>query len=313
MISVVVPNYNGLEILKKTLQHNIDVLEGLSYEYIIVDDGSSDESISFLETNYPQVNLVKNIRNIGFSRSCNAGVNAATKDIVLLLNNDMLIHELNLPKIIDYLQDDSIFSVTPKIEREHAEKGIVNESITKGWFISGYIRTCNIAIHAPEYKPKEKEPILWSCGGGMFFKRDKFEELGGLDGDVFYPFYFEDVDLSYRAWLKGWGNYYSEFARFEHFHQQTISTFSQSYIKRISKRNAYLLLWKNIRDPKMIVSHIISLIVRVLTLQIRELYIICSGLAMLPTTFNKSRQIDRVRSDVEIFDLFEKSKEYLKN
>ena len=90
-ISVVIPNYNGRYLLEKNLPSIFRALENFAgnFEVIVADDASQDDSISFLELNYPQVFLVKNTVNRGFSSNINSGLKKAKCSLVLALNNDV--------------------------------------------------------------------------------------------------------------------------------------------------------------------------------------------------------------------------------
>ena len=305
MLSVVVPTYNSLSILKKTLQHNLNYLQMFEIEYVLVDDGSEDETVEYVENHFPTVRVIRLVENLGFSSACNQGVREAKFPFVLLLNNDMLIHRLDIESVIKYLREADVFSVTPKIMRADSNGKFLNESLTVGWFKGGELRTENIGLLDACYQPTEKEAVLWGCGGGMFFTKEKFELLRGFDAKIFSPFYFEDMDLSYRAWLMGWKCYYSECGEFEHFHQGTIgSFFSESYIRRISRRNQYLFFWKNIRDPWMITSHVSSIFLRILTFQLKEWMVIASALFKLPDVLKQSQLSSRKCTDREILSRF---------
>ena len=78
-LSVILPNYNGRQLLQRNLPSLFTALKGLEHEVIVVDDCSGDDSVSFLQQHYPQITLIQNPHNLGFSATCNAGIKAATK------------------------------------------------------------------------------------------------------------------------------------------------------------------------------------------------------------------------------------------
>ena len=90
-ISVVLPNYNGKHLMEMYIPSTIDALNfsKIEYEFIIIDDCSTDHSIAFIEKTYPDIILLKNKRNNGFSFTCNQGIQMATKDLIFLLNSDV--------------------------------------------------------------------------------------------------------------------------------------------------------------------------------------------------------------------------------
>ena len=90
-VSVVIPNYNGAHLLQKNLPSVIRALDFIQVEYeiIVVDDCSKDDSVLFIQTNYPAIKLIRNEKNGGFSISCNRGIELADKELILLLNTDI--------------------------------------------------------------------------------------------------------------------------------------------------------------------------------------------------------------------------------
>src|SRR5215207_430546 len=90
-VSVVIPNYNGIELFPHTLPTVFTALEKiqLPYEVIVVDDCSTDNSIGYLKTNFPLVQIIRSEKNFGFSVTANSGMKNAKYDLVLLLNSDV--------------------------------------------------------------------------------------------------------------------------------------------------------------------------------------------------------------------------------
>ena len=91
MISVVIPNYNGVTLLENNIPLLIESLEysGESNEIIVVDDYSSDTSKEFLQEHYPDMRVISNDRNYGFARTCNAGIAAARGEFTCVVNSDV--------------------------------------------------------------------------------------------------------------------------------------------------------------------------------------------------------------------------------
>ena len=125
-------------------------------------------------------------------------------------------------------------------------------------------------------------PILWACGGAMLVSRQKYEALGGFD-PMFSPFYFEDLDLSYRAWKRGWESRYLDFALVHHEHQATIgSLFTRDAVEHIHRTHHYLFMWKNLDDRWFLISHLLTVLVKVITLQIKDIRAIGAAILRLP-------------------------------
>jgi GT2 family glycosyltransferase len=116
-ISVVIPNYNGEQLLQKNLPLLYQALNtaNLEYEIIIPDDASTDNSIHFLKNNYPQIILVRNKTNSGFATNINSGIRKATKELVFLLNSDIELTPDYFLTLLPYFQDNKTFGVTGRI------------------------------------------------------------------------------------------------------------------------------------------------------------------------------------------------------
>lgn len=251
-ISAVIPTYNGLELLKKNLpilNFAFAVKANHLTELIIVDDGSIDETVSFLAQNFPQIKVIKNAQNKGFAYSVNAGVKAAKGDLVLLLNNDVLVTEQFLTGISNYFEDPMVFGVSLN-EAGH--------SWAKARFEGGFIN------HALGAKTKNAHETFWVSGGSGVFRRTIWEKLGGMDSGLFNPFYWEDMDLCYRAAKRGWLLFWDPQAKVVHNHESTTKRFSQKYRQRISERNHLLFIWRNVTSRNLFRRHLAGLAKRVL-------------------------------------------------
>src|SRR5579872_3309978 len=114
--SVVIPNWNGRDLMEKYLPSVVKALRANpSNEIIVVDNGSSDGSADFIQRSFPAVKLVALDRNLGFGGGSNAGVHAAKNDIVVLLNSDMRVEREFLAPLLEAFSDDNVFSVSCQI------------------------------------------------------------------------------------------------------------------------------------------------------------------------------------------------------
>jgi GT2 family glycosyltransferase len=308
-VSVVIANYNGCHILKACLSENMAMFKRHNItDVIIADDASTDDSIAYLQTHFPEVRVVQNSQNSGFSITCNKGASLAKEDVLLLLNNDMVFKELNLTAILTQLEDPDVFAITPKIIRQNKEGSWVNESPNYGYFAGGWFSTENDFEAAEKADNPEGMPLLWACGGAMFMKKKRFDALDGFD-PIMSPFYCEDLDLSYRGWKRGWKSLYTETALCHHQHQATIGVmFTKAQVDAIHLRNKYLFIWKNITHWPYIVSHILTVVLKCFTFQINDTRAILNACFRLPKVWKYRRQarIDRL-TDPEILAHWKRS------
>lgn len=244
--SVVIPSWKGIPLLKKNLPA---VLNLSAEEVIIVDDFSPDNDIDFLKQNFPQVKVSRNERNYGFGTTVNRGVAQATTDIVVLLNLDVNPAPDLISRLNKHFQDPRVFAVS------FAEQEFGPNLLT---FTSGYL------THTPiQPTPRVISPTLWVSGGSGAFRRQYWHQIGGLD-PIYDPFYWEDIDLCFRASQKGWLNLWDPQARVEHVHESTIGKHvSPKYKKRIQERNHLIFTWKYLSFWQW-PSHLLHLTIRLI-------------------------------------------------
>ena len=201
LISVVMLNYNGLKYLKKTI-HPILKLDYSNYEFIIVDNGSTDGSIKYIKK-FKKIRLIENGENLGYSQGKNIGVKNAKGEYVLLLDNDIkIIHPQTLNKLINIYTDQVGFLQIPFLDVGK------NKTSYYGLFPSLY----GFNLHKKEINIKKiinlKEDlikILSPTGGVMFFNKKIWVDVGGLDESQ--KFNIDDIDIGTRIYLKGYTNY----------------------------------------------------------------------------------------------------------
>ncbi len=248
--SIIIPNWNGEKLLKKNLPA---VFQSKAKEVIVVDNGSKDGSVALLkilQKQYSQLKVIFNQKNLGFAKAVNQGVKVAKGEIVVLLNNDVVPEADFLKPLVKDFQDKEVFAVS------------LNEpqwSWAKGKWVKGFIE------HQVGPKTKKTHLSFWASGGSAAFRKSIWLKLGGLD-EIFAPFYWEDIDLSYRAWKRGFKILWEPQSVVHHQHESTIgSKFSQRYVDLISQRNQLLFIWKNITNLKMRSIHKIFLWKKLLT------------------------------------------------
>ncbi|MBI3209356.1 MAG: glycosyltransferase [Candidatus Solibacter usitatus] len=250
--SVVIPNWNGRDLLEKYLPSVIAAMTGNpGNEIIVVDNGSTDGSVQYLHQSFPQVKVLALPKNLGFGGGSNAGFQAASNDIVVLLNSDMRVSPDFLGPLLDGFHDEKVFAVACQILFTDPAKPREESGLTQVWWDRGRIGV----RHRIDDEIHELFPCFYPGGGSSAFDRRKFLELGGFD-HLLRPFYLEDTDLGMQAWKRGWKVYYQPRSLVWHEHRGTIGkTFSREYIDSIIQKNFLLFLWKNTHSPQRIFSH----------------------------------------------------------
>jgi len=249
-VSIVISNYNGRKLLEKNLPVVIKACQswgGRNWEVIVVDDASTDDSVDFLQKNYPQIRIVKHRENQRFASACNSGVKAAKGDIVVLLNSDVAPEIDFLEPLIKNFEDSQVFAVGCK-EREVIKGRVIYSGRSEAKFERGFL------VHWRAADQNRKD-TFWATGGSMAVDRKKWLEIGGMD-TLFKPAYWEDIDLSWRARKKGWKIIFEPNSIVDHHHETTnIATFGKRKMKVFAYKNQFLFVWKN-GDWKMLISHL---------------------------------------------------------
>lgn len=232
-ISVVIPNYNGAHLFPLTLPALLDALRysGKQFEIIVVDDCSTDDSVEYLQNNFPDISLLSNKLNSGFSKTINKGIFAAKHELVLLLNSDVKLSSTYFTNQFHYFRISDTFGVMGKIIGW--EDDIVQDAAKYPRFHGFKLKT------STNYLTDGKSEIysMYLSGANALVNREKLLLLGGFN-ELYSPFYMEDVDLCIRAWRIGWKCYFEPTSVCRHKTSSSIALKEKEiYIRTIYNRN----------------------------------------------------------------------------
>ena len=238
-VSVVIPNFNGIAFLDSVLAS----LEGQilsNFEVILVDNGSTDGSCSFVTANYPWVHLIELSENFGFCGAVNAGIRAAKAPYVLLLNNDTEVKEDFVEEMLAAIRrHKNAFSCGARMVQYHDRDrldDVGNYYCALGW---SFARGRGKDIHAYETEDK----IFSACAGAAIYRKKIIEKIGYFDEEHFA--YLEDTDIGYRARIYGYENWYAPKAIVYHVGSGTSGSRYNQFKTRYSSRNNIYLIYKN--------------------------------------------------------------------
>ncbi|HYR89032.1 MAG TPA: glycosyltransferase family 2 protein [Terriglobia bacterium] len=257
--TILIVNWDGKHLLAECLPSVLEAVrcDGGKHEILVIDNGSTDGSVNFVRSCFPDVRVLALDRNYGFAGGNNRGVAEVQTDIVVLLNNDMTVDRGFLQPLLNGFSDTSVFSVTSQIflsgsdRREETGK-------TRAEFNRGFLELRHEEIR-PGEELAETIPVFWAGGGSCAFDRRKYLEIGGFDS-LYHPFYVEDTDLSYQAWKRGWKCLLAPASHVIHKHRGTSRPkFGNEFVDNTIRKNLYLFIWKNVTDSSMIFDHLANL------------------------------------------------------
>lgn len=237
-VSIIIPNYNGAGLLQKYLPYTIAAAEKaqILYEIIVVDDASTDDSVSFIEEHYRNINLVKNKINRGFSYSCNEGLKVAGYELLLFLNTDVKLSPDYFENQWHYFEKSDTFGVMGRIMSMDEKR--MEDTARYPKFMG-----CKLKASYFFYSNENHKfiPTTYLSGANALVDAEKMKSIKGFD-QIFSPFYAEDLDLGLRAWRLGWKCYYEHQAICYHQISSTTKKHSaKRLVKQIYYRNRFLL------------------------------------------------------------------------
>ncbi len=240
-ISVVIPNYNGEVLLPLVLPTVLTALNnaGLPFEIIVADDCSSDKSIPLLKEKFPELKVLQNNINSGFSVTANKGIREAKYDWVLLLNSDVKLEPDYFMPLLKYTTGDNVFGVMGRIIGW--DDDTIQDGAKHPFFQGVKIKTSGNYLLTDKAAMADGLYSMYLSGANAFMNKKIFIEIGGLN-ELFSPFYVEDFELSLRAWRLGYECYYDYNAVCRHKISSTIvSSNKKKNIKKIYNRNKMYL------------------------------------------------------------------------
>jgi GT2 family glycosyltransferase/glycosyltransferase involved in cell wall biosynthesis/SAM-dependent methyltransferase len=310
--SIVVVTWEGKDLLAASLPPLLDAIrfQGGEHEIIVVDNGSTDGTEEYLRDHFPEVRVIRNQHNEYFGGGNNLGVQEAKNDVVVLLNNDMIVHKDFLAPLLDGFRSPEVFAVGSQVFLADSNKPREETGKTRASF-NGYDLDWKHDPISPRDEQELYVPVFWGHGGAVALDRQKFRWLGGFDR-LYDPFYVEDADLSYQAWKVGWQCLLAIRSKVIHKHRSSTKRFGDQFITQIVRRNHELFIWKNFGDLPNLFKHFL----RGYRQRIRragipgigirlELRAFLGALKRLPRVISRRLRLARwiVRSDQEIFRL----------
>lgn len=256
-ISFIIPNYNGESLLKKNLPRLFNEIKSYKdgkIEVVVVDDFSKDESMTVLKDlskEYKNLKILRNDKNLGFSPTVNNGAKSATGEVLVLLNTDVYPESGFLRPLLSHFKDDKVFAVG--CMDKSIEEG---KTTLRGRGLGKWER--GFLVHSRG--EVDKTNTLWVSGGSGAFSKKIWDILGGFN-ELYAPFYWEDIDLSYRAQKSGYKLVFEPGSIVVHEHEKGAikSSYTPDQVKAIVYRNQFIFVWENATDYSLQFLHVLWL------------------------------------------------------
>jgi GT2 family glycosyltransferase len=238
-VTVVIPNWNGRHWLEGCLEA-LKVQDFHDFGIVIVDDASTDDSVEYVEKEFPGVKVIRQHQRRGFAKSANAGITAASGDYVLLLNNDTIPAVSFIRNLVN-----SMDSMPPEVG-SLASCMLCMDNPTliddTGDILTWYGQALKRGHGKPATDFTENCEVFSACAGAALYRRSFLNETGGFDEK--FVNYLEDVDLGFRGRISGYRCWFVAGA--EVMHKGHGSNISKNNYVRYITRNRLLLIGKNI-------------------------------------------------------------------
>lgn len=225
-LSIIIVNYNTKELLNGTIESVVSTIKNLEYEIIVSDNGSTDRSIEMVKGKFPQVVLIENGKNLGFSKANNIAINRCSGRYVLLLNSDIVVLNDCIEKCLNYLNENKdagalgckVMLANGKLD--HAcKRGFPSPEASFYYMLhldKLFLNNRKFGQYTLNYLNENTINEVDSLTGAfMMVRRETFEQVGLLDEEFFM--YGEDIDWCYRIKNAGWKIVYYPEAEIIHY------------------------------------------------------------------------------------------------
>ncbi|MDP3180928.1 MAG: glycosyltransferase, partial [Bacteroidota bacterium] len=239
-LTIIIVNYNVKYFLEQCLHSVYKAAEKVIAEIIVVDNDSVDGSCQMIEDRFPDVKLISNKTNLGFSKANNQAIRISSGEYILLLNPDTVVEEDSFLKIVRFMDDtpDAGGLGVKMIDGKgrflpESKRGLPTPEVAF-WKMFGFSKLFPHSRYFSRYhlgylSNDEIHEVDVLAGAFMLLRRKTLEKVGLLDEDYFM--YGEDIDLSYRITLGGYKNYYFPETTIIHYKGESTKKGSVNYVK----------------------------------------------------------------------------------
>jgi GT2 family glycosyltransferase len=252
-LSIVILCWNDVKVIGDCLQSIYACTRTMDFEVIVSDNGSTDGSIEFIRTKFPQVRLIENGLNLRFAKGNNVGIRASVGEYLLILNPDTIIHDGALDKMVEYADkhpEAGAFGCKV-LNVDGTYQGCARPPYTlrSEWFAALYLGCLSHVsewFHPGVYvgwKGDTERTVGWLAGCFILIRSELLKKLDGFDEQFFY--YYEDTDLCRRIWESGYPILYTPDFTITHLKgQSTTNRFAPGTFALDAEITRYLYYYK---------------------------------------------------------------------
>jgi GT2 family glycosyltransferase len=202
-VAVVILNWNGKKYLEEFLPSVINHTPGA--RVIVADNASSDDSIPFLQTKFPSIEIIQNEHNGGFAKGYNEALKKVDSKYYVLLNSDIEVTENWLSPLMETMKDEKVAGCQPKVRSYHKKDYLEHAGAAGGFIDINYFPFCRGRIFETVEKDEQQYDypleVFWATGACLMIRSKSFHTAGGFDEDFFA--HMEEIDLCWRIKLSG--------------------------------------------------------------------------------------------------------------
>jgi GT2 family glycosyltransferase len=324
-LSIIIVNYNVRHFLEQALLTLKNAVKGLDAEIFVVDNNSVDGSVEMIKAKFPQVILIENKENSGFSKANNQAIRVAQGEYILLLNPDTVVEEDTLIKCCAFLDKhpdagglgvkmlDGKGNYLPESKRGLPSPAVAFYKIFGLSALFPHSKKFG-RYHLGFLDKDETNEVEILSGACMFLRKKVLDKIGLLDEDYFM--YGEDIDLSYRIIKEGYKNYYYPEARIIHYKGESTKRTSANYVfvfyramiifaqKHFSNKNAGLFsLLINLAIYLRASIALFNRIFKKALLPLGDAFLIFSGMAFLKTYWEENHKWVKTKYPPEYMEI----------
>ncbi len=255
---IVILNWNGVRHLQRFLPSVVAAATGVA-TVVVADNGSTDESVAWIQTHYPTVELVLLDRNYGFAEGYNRALRQVEADYYILLNSDVETPNGWLEPLLRCMeQHPEVAACAPKLRSSEQREAFEYAGAAGGYidylgypFCRGRILR---SIECDHGQYDDAKAVFWASGAALCCRSRVWRQLGGLDGDYFA--HMEEIDLAWRMQLAGWQVRTLPESVVYHYGGGTLQTDSPRKIY-LNHRNNLMMLWKCASNGQLLVTMLV--------------------------------------------------------